>query len=43
MRDMGKQHRVLLKNERQLNKEQKEWVRTYFEEKVRTQIVPLMI
>ena len=43
MRDMGKQHRVFLKNERQLNKEQKEWVRTYFEEKVRTQIVPLMI
>ena len=43
MRDMSKQHRVFLKNERQLNKEQKEWVRTYFEEKVRTQIVPLMI
>ena len=43
MRDMGKQHRIFIKNERQLNKEQKEWVRTYFEEKVRTQIVPLMI
>lgn len=43
MREMGKQHRIFLKNERQLNKEQKEWVRVYFEEKVRTQIVPLMI
>src|SRR6056300_1691067 len=30
MREMGKQHRVFLKNERQLNKEQKEWVRVYF-------------
>ena len=43
MRDMGKQHRIFLKNERQLNKEQKDWVRSYFEDKVRTQIVPLMI
>lgn len=43
MREMGKQHRIFLKNERQLNKEQKDWVRSYFEDKVRTQIVPLMI
>ena len=43
MREMGKQHRIFLKNERQLNKEQKYWVRSYFEDKVRTQIVPLMI
>lgn len=43
IRELGKQHRIFLKNERQLNIEQKEWVQTYFEEKVRTQIVPLMI
>ena len=43
MREMGKQHRIFLKNEKQLNKEQKKWVRVYFKKKVRTQIVPLMI
>ncbi len=43
IRDLEKEHRIFFKNERQLNAEQKEWVRTYFEDKVRTQIVPLMI
>lgn len=43
IRELGKQHKVFLKNEKQLNKEQKLWVQQYFEEKVRTQIVPLMI
>lgn len=43
IKEMGEKHRIYLKTERQLNKEQKKWVRNYFEEKVRTQIVPLMI
>ena len=43
IKEMGEQHRIFLKTERQLNKQQKAWVRNYFEEKVRTQIVPLMI
>ena len=43
IKEMGDQHRIFLKTERQLNKQQKTWVRNYFEEKVRTQIVPLMI
>ncbi len=43
IRDLEKEHRIFFKNERQLNPEQKKWVRTYFEDKVRTQIVPLMI
>lgn len=43
IKEMGDQHRIFLKTERQLNKQQKVWVRNYFEEKVRTQIVPLMI
>lgn len=43
IKEMGDQHRIFLKTERQLNKQQKAWVRNYFEEKVRTQIVPLMI
>ncbi|MBC7553023.1 MAG: polyphosphate kinase 1 [Taibaiella sp.] len=34
---------VHIKTEKQLNKEQKEFVRQYFEQKVRTQIIPLMI
>lgn len=40
---LGGQYKVYLRNERQLNPEQKQWVKDYFEEKVRTQIVPLMI
>jgi polyphosphate kinase len=34
---------VTIKNEKQLNKEQKEFVKVYFEQKVRTQVIPLMI
>ena len=34
---------VLIKNEHHLSKKQKEFVKKYFEEKVRTQIIPLMI
>lgn len=34
---------IFITNERQLSKVQKEFVTTYFDEKVRTQIVPLMI
>lgn len=40
---LQKQHQIYFKNERQLNAEQKEFVRTYFEEQVRSRIVPLMI
>lgn len=35
--------KIFIKNEKQLTAKQKEFVRTYFDEKVRTQIVPLMI
>ncbi|OSZ79320.1 polyphosphate kinase 1 [Chitinophagaceae bacterium IBVUCB1] len=34
---------IFIKNERQLSKAQKEFISTYFDEQVRTQIVPLMI
>jgi polyphosphate kinase len=34
---------VFIKNERQLSKKQKDFVTRFFEEKVRTQIIPLMI
>jgi len=34
---------IYIKNEKQLNKQQKEFVTAYFDEKVRTEIVPLMI
>ena len=34
---------VHIKNEKQLSREQKEFVKKYFEQKVRTQIIPLMI
>lgn len=34
---------IFIKNEKQLSKKQKEFVTHYFEEKVRTQIIPLMI
>lgn len=43
IKTLGGQYKVYLRNERQLNPEQKQWVKHYFEEKVRTQIVPLMI
>jgi polyphosphate kinase len=35
--------KVFIKNEKQLNKGQKDFVKKYFELKVRTQIIPLMI
>ena len=35
--------KIFIKNEKQLTKVQKEFVTTYFDEKVRTQIIPLMI
>lgn len=35
--------KIFIKNERQLTAVQKEFITTYFDEKVRTQIVPLMI
>ena len=37
------QHKIFFKTEKQLSKEQKSFVQHYFEDKVRTQIVPLMI
>ncbi len=40
--ELGRKN-IQIKNEKQLTKEQKEFVKTYFEEKVRTQIIPLMI
>ena len=43
IKSMGGQYRIYLRNERQLNPDQKQWVKEYFEEQVRTQIVPLMI
>ena len=36
-------NRIYIKNERQLTKVQKEWAAQFFEERVRTEIVPLMI
>lgn len=41
--ELEKTQKIFIKNERQLNKEQKQFVTTYFDEKVRTQIIPLMI
>ena len=40
--ELEKKH-IFIKNEKQLSKEQKEFVSKLFEEKVRTQIIPLMI
>ncbi|WP_243630175.1 polyphosphate kinase 1 [Taibaiella soli] len=34
---------IFMKNEKQLSRKQKEFIKIYFDEKVRTQIVPLMI
>lgn len=35
--------KIFIKNERQLTKKQKDFVAVYFDEKVRTQIIPLMV
>ncbi len=40
--ELGRKN-IYLKNETQLSDEQKEFVTTYFDEQVRTQIIPLMI
>jgi polyphosphate kinase len=40
--ELEKKH-IFIKNEKQLSKSQKEFVSKYFEEKIRTQIIPLMI
>ncbi len=40
--ELGKK-KIFIKNEKQLTKEQKEFVAHYFDTKVRTQIIPLMI
>lgn len=42
IKELGKK-KISIKTERQLNKEQKDFITKYFDEKVRTQIVPLMI
>lgn len=42
IKELGNQG-IFIKNEKQLSKQQKEFVREYFDDKVRTQIVPLMI
>ncbi|HRO42501.1 MAG TPA: polyphosphate kinase 1 [Flavipsychrobacter sp.] len=36
-------NKIFIKNERQLTKPQKDFVSTYFDEEIRTQIIPLMI
>lgn len=43
IKQLEEEHHIFLKNEKQLNKAQKQFVTTYFEDQVRTQIVPLMI
>jgi len=40
---LEKKHRIYFKNERQLNASQKLFVKNYFEDQVRSRIVPLMI
>jgi polyphosphate kinase len=42
IREMEKQH-IFIKNEKQLNDEQRAFVANYFEQNIRTQIIPLMI
>jgi polyphosphate kinase len=42
MTELEKKH-IFIKNEKQLSKAQKDFVSKFFEEKVRTQIIPLMI
>lgn len=39
---LGKEN-IFIKNEKQLSKKQKDYVTRYFDEKVRTQLIPLMI
>lgn len=41
--ELETKQRIFIKNEKQLTKAQKQFVTTYFDEKVRTQIIPLMI
>ncbi len=40
--ELGKEN-IFIKNEKQLSKKQKDYVTRYFDEKVRTQLIPLMI
>jgi polyphosphate kinase len=42
IKELG-QYKISIKNEKQLNKKQKDFVTRFFEERVRTQIIPLMI
>jgi polyphosphate kinase len=42
IRELGKSN-IFIKNEKQLTSKQESFIKSYFEEKVRTQIVPLMI
>lgn len=42
VKELGKKN-IYIKNERQLSKVQKDFINNYFDEQVRTQIVPLMI
>src|SRR6218665_186285 len=42
IRELGR-NSIFIKNEKQLNSKQEHYVKSYFEERVRTQIVPLMI
>jgi polyphosphate kinase len=42
LKELG-DHKVFLLNEKQLNKEQQEFVKLFFEENVRSNIIPLMI
>lgn len=42
IRELQREH-IYIKNEKQLTKHQQEFVTKYFEQKVRTQIIPLMI
>lgn len=42
LKDLNK-HKIYLTNEKQLNKEQQEFVKTFFDESVRANIIPLLI
>jgi polyphosphate kinase len=42
IRELGRNN-IFIKNEKQLSSKQEHYIKSYFEEKVRTQIVPLMI
>lgn len=43
IRELKSKYNIHLKNENNIDRHQKKWVRDYFEEKIRTHIVPLMI